>query len=105
MLVNVTVLGNTAQYGAGVLCGGGCALRCTGCVLEANTAVHYGGGFLGGGGVNTPTFINSRFSDNVAAEDVRQRGSRCRMLVLTGRPARRGTGRRDVPVRHHVRHG
>ena len=77
VLINVTVTGNTALYGAGVLTSDGSGLQCIGCVLTGNAADQYGGGFLGGGALNTPTFINSVIANNTANKDVRAVAPAC----------------------------
>ncbi len=71
-LVNVSVLRNTALYGAGVLTLDGAALRCSGCEIRGNRAQQYGGGFLGGGAgvLNTPVLLNSVIADNFAGQQV-----------------------------------
>ena len=81
MLTNVTILDNTARYGGGIVSSANSVLQCTGCVISGNRAEQFGGGVLGGGGVNHPTFVNSVISGNSASEDVRS--FVCRCLLLT----------------------
>ncbi len=101
MLINVSIVNNTARYGAGLISGGGGALRCEGCTIAGNAADHYGGGVLGGGGLNEPTFVNSAITNNVAIEEARFCTCRAVECLLT---CLARAGRRPLPLRHHARH-
>ena len=72
VLINVSIINNTARYGAGLLSGSLSQVTCIGCLISGNKADHYGGGVLAGGGPNYPVFINSNISNNVALEQARR---------------------------------